>query len=301
MHGGALSQGWHAFDVDGLQQSYEVAGSGRVCVVHSGGPGIESDYLRMPLLEDHLTMVYLDPIGTGRSSLLPGGEYVMPTYAHYFEAVLDHIGEPRPIVLGHSHGGMVALELAMRDPHRLGGLIAYDTAPVYDDALWEEAGRQMSAYAERWPDRPEAAVARRAWNGRREVRTDAASARQWLADVTPAYFADYHRVADGSLRPRPHLGPEPKQRGLVRTWPSRRHRHADVDHLRGIRLRLSATVVRADARRDTRIRPASSYPTAATSATKNSPTSSWAPCSSSSAGSSDASRTASPGGGSAGA
>jgi proline iminopeptidase len=200
VNGHALTPGWHAFDVGGLKQSYEVAGNGRVCVVHSGGPGIDSDYLRMPLLEDHLTMVYLDPIGTGRSSLLPGGEYFMPTYAHYFEAVLDHIGEPRPIVLGHSHGGMVALEFAMRDPHRLGGLIAYDTAPVYDDALWKEAGRQMSAYADRWPDRPEAAVAVRAWNGRREVRTDAASAQQWLADVTPAYFADYHRVADGSFR-----------------------------------------------------------------------------------------------------
>ncbi|HEY6577367.1 MAG TPA: alpha/beta hydrolase [Mycobacterium sp.] len=200
MDGPPLRTGWHAFDVDGLKQSYEVAGNGRVCVVHSGGPGIDSAYLRMPLLEDRLTMVYLDPIGTGRSGLLPGGEYFMPTYAHYLEAVLEYIGEPRPIVLGHSHGGMVALELAMRDPRRLGGLIAYDTAPVFDDALWEEAGRQMSAYAERWPDRPEAAVAWRAWNGRRDVRTDAASARQWLADVTPAYFADYHRVADGSLR-----------------------------------------------------------------------------------------------------
>jgi hypothetical protein len=52
VHGSALSQGWHAFDVDGVQQSYQVTGNGRVCVVHSGGPGIESDYLRMPLLED---------------------------------------------------------------------------------------------------------------------------------------------------------------------------------------------------------------------------------------------------------
>ena len=151
MNGPALSPGWHAFDVDGVTQSYEVAGSGRMCVVHSGGPGIDSGYLRMPLLEDHLTMVYLDPIGTGRSGLLPRGEYFMPTYAHYFEAVLDHIDQPRPIILGHSHGGMVALELAMRDPHRLGGLIAYDTAPVYNDALWEEAGRQMSAYANGGP------------------------------------------------------------------------------------------------------------------------------------------------------
>jgi pimeloyl-ACP methyl ester carboxylesterase len=195
-----LSPGWHAFYVDGLRQSYEVAGTGRVCVVHSGGPGINSDYLRMPLLEDDLTMVYLDPIGTGRSSLLPSGEYFVPTYAHYLESVLDHIGEPRPVILGHSHGGMVALELAIRSPNRLGGLIAYDTAPVFNDDLWEDAARQMAAFIERWPDRPEAARAARAWNGRRAIRKDLASARQWLADVTPAYFADYRRVVEGSIR-----------------------------------------------------------------------------------------------------
>jgi len=195
----ALSPGRHAFDVDGLRQAYEVAGDGPVCVAHSGGPGINSDYLRMPLLEDHLTMVSLDPIGTGRSDLLPGGEYDVSTYAHHLESVLDHIDEPRPVVLGHSHGGMVALELAIRNPHRLGGLIAYDTVPVYDGDLWQEAARQMSAFAERWPGRPEAVRAGRAWDRRHQIRTDAASARQWLADVTPAYFADYRVVADESF------------------------------------------------------------------------------------------------------
>jgi hypothetical protein len=136
------------------------------------------------------------------------------------------------------------------------------------------------------PDRhrPEAAVAWRAWEGRREVRTDAASARRWLADVTPAYLADHHRVGDGSIRLDLTWDSNRKQRSLVRTWPPQHHRHADIDHLRGIRLRLSATVVPSHACRNTRI-----------------PTSSWTPCSTSSVGSSDASRTASRGGGSEGA
>src|ERR1700710_1378137 len=121
----ALRKGWHTFDVDGNKQAYEVAGTGPVCVVHSGGPGINSDYLHMPLLEKHLTMVYLDPIGTGKSSLLPDGEYFVPVYAHYLEAVLDHLRDPRPVILGHSHGGMVALELAIQKSARIGGVIAY--------------------------------------------------------------------------------------------------------------------------------------------------------------------------------
>jgi hypothetical protein len=47
-----------------------------------------------------------------------------------------------------------------RIPHRLGGVIAYDTAPVYNDDLRKEAARQMTAFATRWADdRPEATIA----------------------------------------------------------------------------------------------------------------------------------------------
>jgi pimeloyl-ACP methyl ester carboxylesterase len=61
----------------------------------------------MPLLEQHLTMVYLDPIGTGRSELLPGGDYSVSTYARFARAVIGHLGAEQPYFLGHSHGGCV--------------------------------------------------------------------------------------------------------------------------------------------------------------------------------------------------
>lgn len=50
--------------VDGVRQVYQVAGAGPVCLVHSGGPGVHPEYLRIPALEGHLTMVYVDPIGS---------------------------------------------------------------------------------------------------------------------------------------------------------------------------------------------------------------------------------------------
>ena len=173
-------------------------GTGPVCVVHSGGPGINSHYLRMTLLEEHLTMVYLDPVGTGKSSLLPGGDYSVTTYVYYLEAVLDHLRQPRSVIVGHSHGGMVALECAMQKSPRIGGIVAYDTAPEYSKELWDEASRRMSAYAARWPDRAEAAVAARAWAAgvSGESRTDADSERKFLADILPAYFADSRRTLD---------------------------------------------------------------------------------------------------------
>ena len=210
---GALRRGWHTFDVGGVQQAYEVRGSGPICVGHSGGPGVESNYLRMPLLEEYLTMVYLDPVGTGRSGLLPGGEYFVSAYVHHLEAVLDHIGEPHPLILGHSHGGMVALQLAVQKSHRPGGIIAYATAPVYTSDLWDEAARQVTAFAARWPDRPEADIAARAWHAGAggEPRPDAASERKFFADVLPAYFFDYRRVLDPDRPPALNITWDPNR------------------------------------------------------------------------------------------
>ena len=209
---GPLSTGEHVVVIDGIDQAYDVAGNGPVCVVHSGGPGINSDYLRMPLLEEHLTMVYLDPIGTGESGLLPSGEYFVKTYAHYLDALLNHLDHPRPVLLGHSHGGMVVLELAMQKSHRIGAVIAYDTAPVYGDELWIEAAQQMAAFASRWPERPEAATAARAWlAGADHPRSDAAAEQRFLADVLPAYFADYRHLPHVDLPPALNITWDPNR------------------------------------------------------------------------------------------
>ncbi|GAA3100283.1 alpha/beta hydrolase [Pseudonocardia yunnanensis] len=195
-----LVPGWYEFESEGVRQAYEIVGSGPVCVVHSGGPGINSDYLRMPLLEQHLTMVYLDPIGTGRSDLLPGGDYSVSTYARFARAVIDHLGAEQPYFLGHSHGGFVGLELAIRNPGLLAGLIAYSTSPVYSAELWEEATRQMEAFVARWPDQPDAQKAGLAWRSASQARNtllgDRESRVDWLRAILPAYFANYWKTVD---------------------------------------------------------------------------------------------------------
>lgn len=194
----SLRPGEHVIEVDGVYHAYEVAGSGPVCLVHPGGPGINSGYLRMPPLERSLTMIYLDPAGTGRSDMSPGGDYSVPTYARFSEGVIKHLGVNRPFFLGHSHGGCVGLELAIRNPGLLGGLVAYSTGPVYNSMLFEEATRQMTAFAERWPDRPEAAEAARVWNAhmvsRTEKVTDRRSHDAFLLGILPAHFADFRKT-----------------------------------------------------------------------------------------------------------
>jgi len=152
----------------------------------------------------------------------------VPTYARFLEAVLDHIGEARPVVLGHSHGGMVVLELAIQNSHRLGGVIAYDTAPIYTDELWNEAARQMTAFAARWPDRPEAAAAARAWHASAggQPRDDAAAEKKFLADVLPAYFADYRRASSLGCPPALDITWDPNRNNGI--W-SARTRLGEID------------------------------------------------------------------------
>ncbi|MFF7215987.1 alpha/beta fold hydrolase [Streptomyces sp. NPDC008238] len=184
--------------VDGVRQVYRVRGAGPVCLVHSGGPGVHPEYLRVPALEQHLTMVHVDPVGSGDSDPLPDGDYSTSRYARFAAAVLDDLGAPTAYFLGHSHGGFVALQFALDHPGRLDGLILYDTAPVYGPELMETATEEMAAFVERRPDRPEAAAAGRAWRARvagTAAITDDASMERYLEAVLPAYFADYRRTA----------------------------------------------------------------------------------------------------------
>ncbi|MFJ4845574.1 MULTISPECIES: alpha/beta fold hydrolase [unclassified Streptomyces] len=193
--------------VDGVRQVYRVTGHGPVCLVHSGGPGVHPEYLRIPALEQHLTMVYVDPVGSGDSDLLPDGDYSMSRYARFAEAVLDDLGAPTAWFLGHSHGGFVALQFGLDHPERLDGLILYDTAPVYGPEMSGTATREMDRFVRRWPDRPEAAEAGRVWGARMSGTleiTDSGSRERYLAAVLPAYFAD-HRATIGRIGSAPAL------------------------------------------------------------------------------------------------
>ncbi|MGW3635374.1 alpha/beta fold hydrolase [Streptomyces sp. NPDC005122] len=190
--------------VDGVRQSYRVTGTGPLCLVHSGGPGVHPEYLRMPDLENGLTMVYIDPVGSGDSDLLPDGDYSMSRYADFAAAVLDDIGAATAFFLGHSHGGFVGLQLGLDHPDRLDGLVLYDTAPLNGRELRETATVAMEAFVRRWPDRPEAGEASRVWDAVNETGTqrvtDDDSYAAYLRGILPAYFADHRETAArGSL------------------------------------------------------------------------------------------------------
>lgn len=190
----ALTPGRHQIMVDGLQMTYHVTGSGPVCLVHPGGPGFHWNYLRMPLLEKFMTTIYIEPIGTGQSDLLPGGEYGMSNYAYFSRKVLGHVGALNAYFLGHSHGGFVGLQYALDYPNELAGLILYDGAPCNGKELFMEATKQMDLFAQRWPEKTEAQEAKQAWadmaSGAIPVN-DRESFLGIMQKLLPAYFGNY--------------------------------------------------------------------------------------------------------------
>lgn len=155
-----LVPGPHEVDVDGLTQRYHVYGSGPICLAVPGGPGVAWDSLRTPALEECLTMVYVEPLGTGGSQRLashPHG-YTRERYTQSLTGLLDRLALPRVFMLGHSHGGFVWQHFALRHPDRLQGLALYESAPVTGPEHMAEAAARVDEFVQRNQDRPELAA-----------------------------------------------------------------------------------------------------------------------------------------------
>ncbi|MFD0256803.1 alpha/beta fold hydrolase [Kitasatospora indigofera] len=187
-----LSPGAHEVLLDGLTQRYHVYGSGPVCLAVPGGPGVTWDYLRAPGLEEFLTMVYVEPLGTGGSQRLPSHPdgYTRERSARSLVSLIDRLAVPPVFLLGHSHGGFVAQYFALRHPDRVRGLVLYESAPVTGAEHMAEAGARVQEFAARNAGRPGLPSA---LNGLQTVGslTDDEKITDALRALMPVYFAHY--------------------------------------------------------------------------------------------------------------
>ncbi|WUH88961.1 alpha/beta hydrolase [Streptomyces sp. NBC_00433] len=151
-----LSPGAHEVEVDDLGQRYHVYGSGPVCLAVPGGPGVSWESLRAPALETFLTMVYVEPLGSGGSQRLPTHPhgYTRARYTRSLVGLLDRLSLRRVFLLGHSHGGFVAQHTALHHPDRVRGLVLYESAPVTGPEHMAEAAAKVAEFVDRNQDRP---------------------------------------------------------------------------------------------------------------------------------------------------
>lgn len=119
-----------------------------IVLVHGLGASLGFWYLQIaPKLAQHRRVILLDLRGHGRSSM-PAAGYTPAVMADDLLALLDHLRIASVHLLGHSYGGMVALEFAWRNPHRIATLTIADSRmrsvqPTIDMAQWPSGKRYL--------------------------------------------------------------------------------------------------------------------------------------------------------------
>ena len=117
---------------DDLSLFYEREGSGEPPLLFVHGWCCDHTFFGPQF--DHFKSVHavatLDLRGCGKSDR-PADGYDIPTLADDVAWLCDELGISRPVVVGHSLGGMIALELATRHPSRTRAVVAVDPGPIH--------------------------------------------------------------------------------------------------------------------------------------------------------------------------
>jgi proline iminopeptidase len=162
-----------------------VMGQGYPLVLMHGGPGVDHITL-LPLrpLAERFTLVFYDHRCNGRSTGAEVGSMTWDNLTADAEALRLSLGFEQWAVLGHSFGGMVALEYALRYPRSLSKLVLLDTC---GDSRWVQQNAP-EVLARRGYSAATVRAARRFFNG--EI-----APREMVPSMLKFAGAYYHRLS----------------------------------------------------------------------------------------------------------
>lgn len=157
----------------------KIIGQGYPLLLMHGGPALDhSTLLPLQTLADQFTLIFYDHRCNGRSE---GAEVSSMTFENLTadaEALRQKLGYDQWAVLGHSFGGNVALEYALRYPQSLSRLVLMDTG---GDHWWvNQNGPEL--LAKRGFNDSAVDAARRFYNG------------QWTASEFLSLFMKFNRA-----------------------------------------------------------------------------------------------------------
>lgn len=148
--------------VRGVSLFVKVIGQGYPLVLMHGGPGLDhSSLLPLQPCADQFTLIFYDHRCHGRSDLADVRSMTWENLTADVEALRQTLGFDKWAVLGHSFGGMVALEYALRYPQSLSHLLLIDTC---GDARWVQQNA-AEILAKRGYSAAAVQAARRFYNG----------------------------------------------------------------------------------------------------------------------------------------
>lgn len=171
------------FDVEGasLAPDGPVMREKPTLVLLHGGPGFDHSILKPAYsrLADVAQVVFLDQRGNGRSDAGPQESWTLAQWGDDVRAFCDALGIVRPIVLGVSFGGMVAMAYATRHPAHPAKLVLIST-----EAAGTTYRERRVALFERFGGPEIGALARRRFL---EGHTDQATLDAWVRLAFPLY------------------------------------------------------------------------------------------------------------------
>jgi proline iminopeptidase len=140
----------------------DVVGGGYPLVLMHGGPGADH-WTMLPFRRcaDRFTLVFYDHRCNGRSVGAPASSMTWENLTADADALRQRLGFERWAVLGHSFGGQVALEYALRYPDSLSHLVLLDTG---GDSRWSQRNA-ADLLAERGDSPEKVELVRRWFNG----------------------------------------------------------------------------------------------------------------------------------------
>jgi pimeloyl-ACP methyl ester carboxylesterase len=160
-------------------------GTGSAVLILHGGPGL-SDYTQ-PLateLGDGFHVIGYQQRGLSPSTT--AGPFDIERHVADTVAVLDAAGAERAYLIGHSWGGHLAMQLAIRHPHRVLGLVVTDPLGAVPDGGVSDMERNLAARIPPSQAQRARELDQRAMAG----HGTAEDALESLTILWPGYFAD---------------------------------------------------------------------------------------------------------------
>jgi proline iminopeptidase len=145
--------------INDIQMAYTDTGSGTPLICLHGGMGIDSFTLRVPGILDlenrGIRLIIPDQRGHGLSTHSISIDYTHKTWAADIHALTRYLGLSRFALLGHSYGGFLALEYAVRWPQTFTHLVLVSTSagPVHASQQTYNSDDDLREHFEEvWPN-----------------------------------------------------------------------------------------------------------------------------------------------------
>jgi proline iminopeptidase len=135
--------------VENAELYYREIGQGQPIIILHGGPDFDHTYLlpEMDRLSDTFRLIYYDQRGRGKSAdNVKPDDVTIQSEVEDLESIREYFQLEAVALLGHSWGGVLAMEYALRHPDRVSHLILLNTAPAsHDDFALLQKYRQRAA------------------------------------------------------------------------------------------------------------------------------------------------------------